>query len=137
MSRKGTALINNPDEPGRIDVHLDGIAVFSCRMLEAARLNIGQMLSSQDIERFRAQDAHRRSYGCAVRYLSTRPRSAKEVETHLKRKHFPAYAIQWAINKLCEQKYLDDHLFARLWVRERAKLKPPSRLALQQELKQI
>jgi len=136
MSQTVTALKNSLEEPGWVEVHLDGIAVFSIRLLEAAHLKVGQALNSQDIERFSAKDAYRRSYGCAVRYLGARPRSTKEVETHLKRKHFPAMAIRRTITRLCEQKYLDDDAFATGWIGHRARLKPRSCVVLRQELRQ-
>lgn len=136
MSKTVTALKNSPERPGWVDVHLDGNASFSIRMLEAAHLKIGQTLNNQDIERFMAIDAQRQSYGCALRYLGTRSRSTKEIENHLKKKHYPGTAIAMTIARLREQKYLDDESFARSWVRNRARFKPRSRVILRQELKQ-
>ena len=136
MSKTVTALKNSPEEPGWVEVHLDGHASFSIRMLEAAHLKVGQTLDNPDIERFKAIDVQRQSYGCALRYLGTRSRSTREVENHLKKKHFPANAIAMTIARLREQRYLDDELFARSWVRNRARFKPRSRVILRQELKQ-
>jgi regulatory protein len=56
----------------------------------------------------------------AYRFLSLRPRSAREVEKKLREKGFPALVIKEALEKLHDLKYLNDSSFASQWARNLA-----------------
>lgn len=75
------------------------------------------------------------AYDVAVRYLGPRPRSVREVRQHLRRKRFPAAAVEAAIRRLQSQLYLDDAAFARYWLDQRARFRPKGALALRAELR--
>ena len=84
----------------------------------------------------------------AYRFLSYRPRSVKEVEDYLLKKSSFAKAsegqekqeieklIDSIINKLKEQKFLNDFEFAKWWIESRAKFKPRALKIIKLELRQ-
>lgn len=74
------------------------------------------------------------AYLIAVRYLSYRPRSVKEIRDYLTKKQVSDAFIDSIITKLSEQKFLNDQEFAGMWVRTRVSLKPLSQRVLRMEL---
>lgn len=83
----------------------------------------------------------------AVNFLSYRPRSVKEVTDNLEKtiakkklpdeisKEHKKY-IPFVIEKLLQQKFLNDTEFARWWIDQRSRNKPKSKMVLKLELKQ-
>lgn len=76
------------------------------------------------------------AYQKALRYLSFRPRTQKEVEEYLKRKGFDGKAIEKAIEKLKGYGFVDDRAFASSWVSSRLRNSPKGRMAMAWELRQ-
>ena len=68
-------------------------------------------------------------------FLSYRPRSEKEVRDRLRRGGYEQDAIEHAIARLHEWRYLDDADFARRWVENRTAHRPRGKRLLQQELR--
>ncbi len=67
-----------------------------------------------------------RYYAKALKFLSYRPRSEKEVRENLVKKKAPSHIIQTIIDKLREHRFLDDAEFSRIWVESRIRSKPQS-----------
>jgi len=76
------------------------------------------------------------AYDAAVRYLGSRPRSVSEIKRHLRTKRFDEIAQDTAIERLREQKYIDDEAFARYWIEQRLRFRPKGDRALVSELMQ-
>ncbi len=80
-------------------------------------------------------------YDKALRFLSYRPRSEKEVKENLQKKSFgrrsgPSEStIELIIKKLREQKFLNDREFTRWWIEQRTLVKPTGRRLIKFELK--
>ncbi len=72
----------------------------------------------------------------ALRFLSYRPRTVKEVERRLEGR-FAAPLVDKAIDYLRELKYLDDASFCAQWIGSRERRRPRGSRALQQELKRL
>jgi regulatory protein len=72
----------------------------------------------------------------AVRYLGIRPRSIQEMTRYLEKKNWDAPVISQVITHLKTYHYLDDDLFARLFIENRKEQSPRSRFVLAGELKQ-
>ena len=87
-------------------------------------------------------DEFAKFYNKALRFLSYRSRSEKEVVDNLKKKSFgrgsgPSEAtIELIIKKLKDYKFLDDLEFAKMWVAERSLLKLKPLRVIKFELKQ-
>lgn len=72
----------------------------------------------------------------ALRYLVHQPRSIRQMNEYLVKKGFDENMINKTIEKLLEQKYLDDEIFTRTFVENRIHHKPKSKFALAYELNQ-
>lgn len=72
----------------------------------------------------------------SYRYLTIRNRSEKEVRDYLTRKNANSEIIEQIIASLKNKKFINDELFARSWVVNRARLKPKGEIILKIELRQ-
>jgi regulatory protein len=72
----------------------------------------------------------------ALRFLSFRPRSEKEMFSYLKKKQVDELNSQKIIDKLKEHKFLDDKEFASWWIEQRTLVKPRAFRVIKMELKQ-
>jgi regulatory protein len=80
------------------------------------------------------EEKREKALNLALRFLSFRSRSIKEVRDFLSKKGLPEKEIENLINYLVELGFLDDKKFAKTWIEERQKYKNKSRLALKLEL---
>ena len=86
-------------------------------------------------------DGFEKFYDKALRFLSYRPRSEKEVRDNLKKKSFghgsgpSETTIELIIKKLKEQRFLDDKGFTRWWIEQRTLVRPTGRHLIKVELK--
>lgn len=71
----------------------------------------------------------------AYRLLATRARSVVELRGRLSRKGYSPEAIDACVSDLEQRGYLDDAAFAEAFVRDRVRLRPKGRLALEAELR--
>lgn len=77
-----------------------------------------------------------RAYRASIRYLGPKPRSVMEIKQYLTKKKFQDPVIQTVVTRLLQEQFLDDTLFATLFVQERERNRPRSRFALKYELRQ-
>lgn len=75
-------------------------------------------------------------YNKALKFLSYRPRSEKEIKDNLKKKKASDSTIELIIKKLREQKFLNDSEFTRWWIEQRTIVKPTGLRVIKLELKQ-
>ncbi|MDO8639862.1 MAG: RecX family transcriptional regulator [bacterium] len=75
-------------------------------------------------------------YNLTLRYLSFRQRSEKEVFDYLRKKQVQEPLVEIIINKLKEQKFINDEEFARMWIENRMRFKPRAGRFIKMELKQ-
>lgn len=75
-------------------------------------------------------------YNKALKFLSYRPRSEKEVRGNLKKKKASDSTIDLIINKLKEQRFLNDNEFTKWWIEQRTIVKPTGLRVIKMELKQ-
>ncbi len=120
----------------RIIITLDNKSVF--RVPEDAfvlsPLNVGDMVSINDINKYdkkmRIQEAKDASY----RLLSYRMRSVNELKKRLQNKSFLPDEIDQVIKYLLKMNYLNDLEFARLFSKEKVKIKKIGPILLKSEL---
>jgi regulatory protein len=133
---KVTALKVQAKNKNRVNVYLDGEFAFGLVMIEAAKLRLGQVLSETDIERIKKSDESEMAFEKAVKFISYRPRSEKEVRQNLKKKEIEAGLIDKAVERLKRAGLLNDEQFAQMWVESRSHSKPKGTRALKIELRQ-
>ena len=78
---------------------------------------------------------YKRYLNLAIRFLSIRSRSEKEVRDNLLKHQAKADVIEKIITVLKEQKFLSDLEFAKSWIRSRTTFKPKSRSTVEFELR--
>lgn len=75
-------------------------------------------------------------YERALRFLSFRPRSEKEIRDYLKKKNSDGLTTKKIVEKLKEHKFLNDEEFAKWWIEQRTRVKPRADRVIKFELKQ-
>lgn len=131
-----TDLVVQKRDKDRVSVFLDGQYALGLSVFVAGGLKIGQQLSPGDIEDLQRKEQTEKAKKNAFRFVSYRPRSVYEVQTHLQKKGFEEDTIDLIVEYLTRLDLLDDAAFARYWVEQRETFRPRSRFALGQELRQ-
>src|SRR3989344_6604171 len=75
-------------------------------------------------------------YNKALKFLSYRPRSEKEIRDKLKKKKASEETINKIILRLKENNFINDEEFVRWWIEQRTNFKPRSLRLIKMELKQ-
>jgi regulatory protein len=131
-----TALKIQKKNKERVNVFIDDEFALGITVMVATTLRKGQFLSDAEIEQLKYGDERNKAYDRAVRFLSYRSRSVEEVNRYLREKDYPDAVINDTVDRLLEQRYLDDEEYARAWLRNREQLSPKGRQALRYELRQ-
>jgi regulatory protein len=133
---KITSVELHASDKQRFIIHLDGEPAFIVHedLLVKYRLLKGETLTVQQVKEIEAEEDRTKAYLEGLSYLSRRPRSAKEVHQHLKRKAYPPEWINFAVQRLQEQGYLNDRQFAKQWTSHRIRSQKKGRLWIRQEL---
>ncbi len=136
MEGKITALKAQKRNQNRISVYLDGQYAFGLARIVAAWLQVGQELTPEQIAKLQAQDTVEVAYQKALRFLSYRPRSEAEVQQRLTKHGYTEADIETVMQRLRENRFVQDTEFARQWVENRSTFRPRSHRALAIELRQ-
>ena len=134
---KITALKANKRTDKQLNMFLDGKFAISVDTEVAVKeeLKIGQELSDEQLKDLAENVSLARCLNTAYRFLSYRPRSEAEMKDRLHRRGFEDSKIEIVINKLKEQKLLDDTAFAQFWKENRDTFRPRSQRLTRLELK--
>ncbi|MCJ7569193.1 MAG: RecX family transcriptional regulator [Anaerolineales bacterium] len=130
-----TALRLQRRKNNRVSVFIDGHYQFGVQKIIAAGLKVGEELSEADIERLKNDDEEQRAYERALRYLSRRPHSEKEIANKLSRNRIEISVQDRVLKRLREASLVDDGAFARVWVENRQIFRPRSGRMLRSELR--
>jgi len=135
--RKITALRAGRGRGKRVNIFLDGKFAFNLEDEVAAkeRLQVEQVLSTEQIEALVRSNHHQRCFNAAVQYLSYRPRSEPELRERLHRRGFNGDSVEAVITRLKEQGLVDDIAFAQFWKDNRESFSPRSQWLTKLELK--
>jgi len=123
------------NNPGRVNIYLDGEFAFGLSHITAAWLKVGQELNAEKIALLQAEDANEMAYQKALHYLSYRPRSSLEVRQNLTKRDISEPLIEETVNRLQRAGLVNDQEFARAWVENRNTFHPRGRSALRMELR--
>jgi regulatory protein len=124
-------------DPERVSLFIDGeFRLGLSRLLVAERsLRVGQTLTPEELDELESLDEVSRATNQAVRLLSFRPRSRRELESRMRRKGFASEAIEAALERLEELGYVNDAEFAAYWVENRQQHRPRGRRLIASELR--
>lgn len=122
----------------RYDVRIDDTRVvpLSRDVLAAANLRIGQEVDDSLLAELEAAEARRTAMTSALRLLSYRPRSEREMQDALRARRIPETIANETLERLRELRLLDDAAFADAWTDSRQRNNPRGRRMLLVELTQ-
>ncbi|MFD2613078.1 regulatory protein RecX [Paenibacillus gansuensis] len=122
----------------RYNIHVGGTYAFSVHedIMIKHRLLKGEMIPSENFEQILQDEERHSAYFQAVRFISHRPRTVKELRLKLKEKGYEPELIDYAVERLKEQKFVDDKLFAQQLAESRIYSQKKGRNLVQQELAQ-
>ena len=122
--------------PRRRSVFLDGKFAFGLDEEVAVRLGLkkGEDLTERKIKDILSQKSENEAKNIALKFLSFRRRTEKEIRDKLKSKGFDEKSIKSTIDKLKGYDLINDSEFATAWVKERLAYKPRGKRLLKQEL---
>ena len=122
----------------RVNVFIDGRYAFALDQISMfdARLEIGQDVSDERLDELMEKAGLDSAMSVALRYLTARPRSERELRDRLRRRQVGDAVIKRTLEKLRTKGLLDDFTFAQYWVDQRVTFKPRSRRMLELELRQ-
>ncbi|MFL5616643.1 MAG: regulatory protein RecX [Gemmatimonadaceae bacterium] len=131
-----TAITAAPRRTGRFDVLVDGavVATLSIEAIERLQLSVGALVDERIEAAIVRETAIVSTYDRALNMIALRARAAAELRRLLVRKGEPAEFVDVAIERLLRAGFLDDHSFAKQFVRTKAVGAGLSRRRLQQEL---
>jgi regulatory protein len=122
----------------RFNIYLDGKFAFglSAEARLKAGLKIDQEISSQKVEELIKEDEFIKFYDRALKFLSYRPRSERELQDWFKKKKVGSETQKLIEKKLKHLNYLDDEEFTRWWIEQRTTFRPFGKRRLALELRQ-
>lgn len=135
---KITAIQVQKKRRDRVAVYIEGEFGFGIHqdVLLSAGIAVGDELSEAQIDSIIRLEGRRNAKEKAIRLLSYRARSSKEIVNRLKQSGFDQSDIEWVMQELARLKLVDDAEFAQLFAKTRMITKPIGSFLLRQELKQ-
>lgn len=120
----------------RFNVFIDGHFAFGldATNLVKAGLKVNQEITSAQAATLVKENEFQKSFDKALRFLSLRPRSEKELTDWFQRKEIGAEVQKQIIEKLRNLGYLNDREFAKWWIEQRLVFKVTSQRLLTTEL---
>ena len=132
---KITAIEAQKNNPKRVNIYLDGEFAFGLDRFVAAWLTVGQTLDEEKAARLQAEDSQEKAYRQALLFLGMRARSETEIRKNLEKHEIPPAVIESTVQRLREERLVNDSQFAQDWVANRSEFRPRSKRALSIELK--
>ena len=135
MNRKITAITLQKRNHQRVNIYLDGEFCFGLARSTAGWLQVGQELTEEKIDELKTKNIYEESYQLALNILGYRPRTETEVRRHLESYQIREEIITETIDRLKNNRLVDDYNFALNWIENRKEFRPRSRKALVFELR--
>ncbi len=122
--------------PRRRSIFINGKFAFGVDEEVVSRLGLekGESLAETRISKILAGKSENEAKEAALRFLSFRRRTEKEIRDKLRGRGFDQKAIKKTIEKLKGYDLINDHEFATAWVKDRLAHKPRGKRLLRQEL---
>src|SRR5512140_3002358 len=121
----------------RVNVYLNGAFAFGLHKETLARFAIrqGDTLTDETVRTIQSTEELHLAKQKALRYLSYRMRTEKEIRTKLTEQEFMPGTIDAVITQLKELRLIDDGEFARTFIRDTRLRKPSGRRLISQRLR--
>jgi regulatory protein len=133
-----TRIVRHPRRD-RVRIHVDGEKEprleLALDLLMSSGLRVGDRLGPARVAELEGEDEEYRAREAALRLLAHRSRSVAELRRGLERRGLSPGAVEGTLAWLDARGYLDDRAFAESFVRDRLRLRPRGRAALERELR--
>lgn len=132
-----TQITRQVKNKNRVSIFLDGDYFGSLdekTFLESA-LKAGDKLTEDKWRTFQEQGENQLAFNKAIGYISKLMRSEKQVREYLHKKGFESGAVDYAINKMREYKYIDDEAYAKMVLSHQINVKKAGHMAAEQALR--
>lgn len=108
----------------RVNIYIDDTFAFGLSIDIFLKYNLkkDQEIDNKFIEEILLEEENNKSINLALKYLSYRQRSEKEVHDYLKGKGYDDGIINRTIAYLLEKDYLNDYQFAKSFIRDKSYL---------------
>lgn len=135
-----TSIEPQKKKPDRFNIYIDGEFSFGldAETLVKSGLKVGQEISEKEIEKLVFENETNKLMEKALRFLSFRPRSEREVKDHLKKKSQLSSdeIIDGVLSRLKHLGYINDLEFVRWWIEQRQAHSPRGAQLIKSELYQ-
>jgi len=104
----------------RVNVYVEEEFAFACYMETAVKhhLKKGAVIAKEQIDTIIEEDGNSYAFQSALKYVSSKPRTEKEIADMLRSKNLQDGNIWYALGKLSEYGYVDDLQYADIYARE-------------------
>jgi len=121
----------------RVNIFIDEKFAFGLDLetLSKYNLQVDQEISQKEIKEIIKEEELLKVYDKALRFLSFRPRSEKEIKDYLKKKKIGEETQKMVLKKLKKANFLDDREFTLWWIEQRMTFRPSGKRLLEYELR--
>ena len=123
-----------PKAKNKVQVYLDGEYGFSLSKKLAQEVQLNEALPEGRIQELIERDQQDAAYEQALRLLSYRPRTERELRQRYAKKALPEQAQEATLERLKSEGLVDDAAFAQMWIENRMEFRPRGAWALRSEL---
>ncbi|CAM4262564.1 regulatory protein RecX [Paenibacillus typhae] len=100
------------------------------------RMISGNSFMKEDLEEIVVADERQRAYVEGLRYLERKPRTAQEMARRLREKEIGETIITEVLQRLQQERFIDDPLYAKQWAEQRITNQRKGKLWIRQELRE-
>ncbi|MEK5280543.1 MULTISPECIES: regulatory protein RecX [Paenibacillus] len=100
------------------------------------RMITGNSFMKADLEEIVVADERQRAYVEGLRYLERKPRTAMEMTRRLRQKEIGETIIAEVVQRLHQERFLDDPLYAKQWAEQRIANQRKGKMWIRQELRE-
>lgn len=131
-----TRIESQKRRPGRKNIYADGkfLAGVSAETLLRLALRAGDDVGPGQLAALMKTEELVSARNTALRFLTTRPRTLREIRDKLREKEFPEEEIRRVITDLTTAGLLNDEEFARMFVRNALAIRPTGQLVVKRKL---
>jgi len=138
MPGKITQIVIQKKRKNRCSIFLDDEYAFGLDQDVVVQFGLkkGDFLTDQQIDDILFNEEKKKAKDRALRFLSYRDRSEKEIRTKLKDVGYDDKIVEWVISELKRLRFIDDRRFALNYAQSQMLIRPKGEYVLKRELKQ-
>jgi regulatory protein len=134
--RRITKIEPQKNNPGRRNIFVDGEFVLgvSDETVLRAGLRTGDVVTGKDLDELRERESVASAKNAAMRFLSYRPRTEREIRNKLRETEHAEGDIESVVQDLKRAGLIDDRAFAKMYIRDTRAARPSGPILLKQKM---